>query len=280
MTKLTKKSIYSSASIGLVYVAALFLPNYFAIITLLMSILVIINWKFFFDVDLKLTVIKEKAKFLILPLIFNLGLLYLTTIFFQTFAKALITIIAFVANYYIWLALRKVHNLSDRAAVLHRNILILVSFVSVFLGSTVIFRLYMLLSTSTSRQLYQFLLVISVFALFYFISYFLTWENGAADDIKKMRPYNIINSLLGAEVAWVSSLWIVNYPVIAVQSKASLGGTPLPAILLAIVFYFLWGIIFHKLDRSLTRKVLTEYIFITTIFITILLATARWLPTL
>jgi hypothetical protein len=122
------------------------------------------------------------------------------------------------------------------------------------------------------------MLVISIFLLFYLVSSFLTWENGADEDIKKLRPYNIVNSLLGAEVAWISSLWIVNYPVMAISEKANLGATPLPATLLTIIFYFLWGIIFHKLDGSLTRRVLSEYTLIAFLFIAVLLATARWLP--
>lgn len=280
MNKLSRKSLISSGVVGVAYLAALLFPNYFFYVTALMILLVLGVWKFFFDVDLKWGVILDKTKFLVLPMIFNVGALYLTTLFFQSFVRIVISIIVFAANYFLWISLRKVHNLSDRAAVLHRNILIVISFMSVFLGSTTIFRLFMLFSTSSNRFIYQSLLVGFIFILFYLVSNFLTWENGADDDIIKLRPYNVVNSLLGAEVAWISSLWIVNYPVIAVQEKANLGGTPLPAILLTIVFYFLWGIIFHKLDRNLTRRVLTEYIFVAVLFIAVLLVTARWLPTL
>lgn len=280
MSKLALKSLISTVIISVSYLFALVFPSLFVYAVLLMVILNIVVWKFFFDIELKLKSIVEKAIFLILPMIFNVGSLYLSTIFFQTFLKVLISLIFVASNYFLWLSLRKVHNLSDRAAIFHRNILIVISFMSVFLGSTTIFRLYMLFSTSTNIFFYQTALVVLVFLLFYLISAFLTWENGADDDIKKLKPYNIVNSLLGAEIAWISSIWIVNYPVIAVQEKANLGGTPLPAILLTIVFYFLWGIIFHKLDHSLTRRVLTEYILIATVFILVLLVTARWLPTL
>lgn len=278
MNKLTIKSLYSTATIGVSYLFALVFPSLFVYAVILMAISNIIVWKFFFDIELKPQSIVDKSIFLILPMIFNVGSLYLTTIFFQTFLKVAVSLIFVGANYFLWLSLRKVHNLSDRAAIFHRNILIVISFMSVFLGSTTIFRLYMLLSTSANLLIYQAILVVLVFLLFYLISSFLTWENGADEDVKKLKPYNIVNSLLGAEVAWISSLWIVNYPVIAVQEKANLGGTPLPAILLTIVFYFLWGIIFHKLDHSLTRRVLTEYIFIAALFILVLLVTARWLP--
>lgn len=280
MTTLAKKSLLLSAITVAVYIAALLFPAYFIYEVLALIFLTIVMWKFYFDVDLSVRGILDKSKFLILPLVFNAGALYLTTIFFQPFAKVIILALVVIANYFLWISLRKVHNLSDRAAILHRNILIVISFVSVFLGSTTIFRLFMLFSTSTNRSLYQLILVVLVFILFYLISSFLTWENGADDDINKLKPYNVVNSLLGAEIAWVASIWIVNYPVIAVSEKANLGATPLPAILLTIVFYFLWGIIFHKLDGSLTRRVLTEYILITIVFVIVLLVTARWLPNL
>jgi len=275
---ITKKTLVVTTLIGINFVLALAFPLYFGFSAIALALLIVIAWKYFFEVSLSIKAFKEKSKFLVLPLIFNLGALYLTTVFFQTFAKATLAIAVIMANYFLWIALRKVHNLSERAAIFHRNILIVISFVSVFLGSAAIFRIYMLFSTSQARYLYQALLVAFIFGLFYVISTFLTWENGGDDDLVKLRPYNVVNSLLGAEIAWVASIWIVNYPVIAISEKANLGGTPLPAILLTIVFYFLWGVIFHKLDGSLTRRVLTEYIFITLIFIAVLLVTARWLP--
>lgn len=280
MSNTAKNSLICSSFLAILYAVALIWPLYFIFVAVAMLVTVIGLWKFIFEVSFNLESVKEKSRFLVLPLIFNLGSLYLTTIFFQTFAKVIISVLVVLVNYLLWFSLRKVHNLSDKAAILHRNVLIVISFLSVYLGSTTFFRLYILLSTNANRALYQSLLVVLIFGLFYLVSSFLTWENGAIDDQKKLRPYNVVNSLLGAEVAWISSVWIVNYPVISVEEKATLGGTPLPAILLTIVFYFLWGIIFHKLDRSLTRRVLTEYILISIIFIAVLLATARWLPTL
>lgn len=280
MDKLTKKSLICTALLGVVYLASIIFPVYFAYMVGALLVLIIALWAFFFNVKPKWESILQKIKFLALPMIFNMGAIYLLTLFFQSYTKIFILLGILLANYFLWISLRKVHNLSDRAALLHRNVLIVLSFMSVFLGSTTIFRLYMLFSTSSNIIIYQFLLVVLVFVLFYIISTFLTWENGADEDTVKLRPYNIVNSLLGAEVAWVSSLWIVNYPVISTQEKANLGGTPLPAVLLTVVFYFLWGIIFHKLDGSLTRRVLTEYIFVTVLFVVVLLLTARWLPTL
>lgn len=279
MNKLIKNSLICSGALAIVFTFALLQPTYFIFVVVALVLTVLISWKYIFEVEFKLGSISEKARFLILPIIFNLGSLYLTTLFFQPFAKTIISVLVIATNYFLWISLRKVHNLSDRAAILHRNILIVIAFLSVYLGTTTVFRLYMLLSTQVNRAIYQSLLVLLIFGLFYIISSFLTWENGAIEDQKKLRPYNVVNSLLGAEVAWISSIWIINYPVIAISEKANLGGTPLPAILLTIVFYFLWGIIFHKLDRSLTRRVLSEYIFIAVIFIAVLLVTAKWLPT-
>jgi hypothetical protein len=280
MNPLTKKSIFASSVIAATLVASIVLPTYFVYVVVLQLLAIIVVWKFFFEVSWKREVIIEKAKFLILPLVFNFGSLYLSTIFFQSFIKIFFDILVIGANFYLWTSLRKVHNLSDRAAIFHRNILIVISFMSIFLGSTALFRLFMLFGTTGSSLFFQLILIILIYALFYGISYFLAWENGADEDMKKLKPYILVISLLGAEVAWISSVWVVNYPVISTQEKANLGGTPLPAILLTIVFYFLWGIVFHKMDKSLSRRVLTEYFVLTLMFIAILLVTAKWLPSL
>jgi hypothetical protein len=55
-------------------------------------------------------------------------------------------------------------------------------------------------------------------------------------------------------------------------------GVPLPSILAAIFFYLFWGISQHRLEETLTRRVLWEYILISTFFIAILFATTQWLP--
>ena len=280
MNKIAQKSLISSLVIAVPYILVIFSPNIFMYAMFLLIVSIVIAWAYTFGVRFKLASLREKLKFLILPLIFNIGAVYLTTIFFQDFVKIIIAAIVAIANYFLWTSLAKVYNLTSRVALFHRNILIVISFMTVFLGSTTVFRLYMLFSTSKSIVYFQLLLTLLIFGLFYSISSFLTRVNGADEDVKKLRPYNVVNSLLGAEIAWVGSLWIINYPVIAIQEKANLGGTPLPAILLTIIFYFLWGIIFHKLDKSLTRRVLTEYIFVAILFISVLLATARWLPTL
>jgi len=280
MNTLSKKSLIASGVITVTILASVFLPNYFVYIVLSQFLSIVVLWKYFFDVPFTRKGVIEKSKFLILPIIFNFGALYLITIFFQSFVKIAFTLVFVGANYYLWVSLRKVHNLSDRAAIFHRNVLIVLSFMSIFLGSTALFRVFMSLGATGNRIFFQLLLVILTFALFYAISFFLAWENGADENLAKLKPYTLVSSLLGAEVAWVSSIWIVNYPVISTQEKASLGGTPLPAILLTIVFYFLWGIVFHKMDKSLTRRVLTEYFVLTIMFIAVLLMTAKWLPSL
>lgn len=280
MNTLSRKSLIASGVMAAALLASILLPNYFVYIVIFQAVTIIALWKYVFDVPLNKAGVFEKAKFLILPLVFNFGALYLTTVFFQSAMKAILTLFIVGANYYLWVSLRKVYNLSDRAAIFHRNVLIVLSFMSIFLGSTALFRLFMLLGTASSRLLFQLLLVIMIYALFFAVSYFLAWENGADDDMAKLKPYIYVSSLLGAEIAWISSVWIINYPVISTQEKASLGGTPLPAVMLTIVFYFLWGLVFHKMDKSLTRRVLTEYFILTVMFIAVLLITARWLPNL
>jgi hypothetical protein len=55
-------------------------------------------------------------------------------------------------------------------------------------------------------------------------------------------------------------------------------GVPLPAIIGSVFFYLLWGISHHRLEQTLTRKIVWEYILIAGMFIGILIVTAKWMP--
>jgi hypothetical protein len=112
--------------------------------------------------------------------------------------------------------------------------------------------------------------------IFYLVSYFLAFENGV--DSAKSQPYLLVLSLLASEFSLFGLIWIVNYPVYSSSERVSLAGLPLPAIILTLIFYFVWGIFSHKIDKSLTRSVIIEYILLTAVFVFVLLVTAKWLP--
>jgi hypothetical protein len=276
MNKIQKKALLASIILGLEYLIIEMSAGVSGYLFGGFALSIIIIWLYLFEISLTKEKLLRSIRLLLIPLMFNLGSILYISYFFQggvrLFAVAVISII----NYYLFVALRRVQNLAEKAAIFQRNVIISVSFLSVFLSLSAIFRFYVSFSISDFFRVPQVLVVISTGLIFYAVSNFLAWENGL--DMKKFLPYNLVTSLLGAQIAWVASIWIVNYPVFTESEKANLGGSPLPAIFLTIIFYFLWGIISHKADKSLNKNVLAEYFFISLMFILILVLTAKWLP--
>lgn len=276
MNDIQKKSIIISTLLLINYYLVSSYQSLFFYLFLGLMILVVGFSLYFFNIKWKKDQILEEGKFLILPILFNLGSVFYIASLFQPVTRFAFSLLVAIANYYLFIAIKKVQNLEERAAIFQRNILVSLSFVTLLLTLSAIFRWYVLL-TNTAIYIYlPILLVVLVGLIFYFLSYFLAWENGI--NLKKFLPYNLVNTFLAAQITLISIIWIVNYPVFSTLEKSNLGGLPLPAIYLTITFYFIWGIISHKMDKSLSRKVMTEYVIITLLFLLVLITSARWLP--
>jgi hypothetical protein len=279
MNPLQKKSLVISIVLAIEFLLLALMPTDFSYIFVAIIITLLGAWYYNFDIRLsKKEWLVHNSRFLILPVLFNLGAAFFIASFFQDATKVVMALIVGLINYYLFIALRRVHNLADKAAIFQRNIIISVAFVSVFLSLSALFRFYVSYSISADFKLPQSFVVVITGLIFFMVSHFLAWENGL--DLKKFSPYNLVSALVGAEIAWICSIWIVNYPVIGSSEKANLGGSPLPAIALTIVFYLMWGVISHKADKSLTKNIILEYVFLSFMFLFILILTARWLPSI
>ncbi len=276
MNELQKKSLIYCFYLLIGYVGVLYFSEYFVWEFIYIAILQIVFWISYFNIKPNKVEIREGLKFFIIPFLFNLGAVLFLSAFFQFITKIVFSIAVIIANYYLMVALRRVFNLQEKSAIFQRNVIISISFLSIFFGTSALFRYYVELSVSEFSYLSTFFVVTGVFIVFYLVSYFLGWQSGI--DMKKFYPYNLVNALIGAEMAWIGMIWVINYPIFGDTEKMNLGGVPLPAVTLTIMFYFLWGIISQKVDKTLTRQVLTEYFLITLIFLLVLILTARWLP--
>jgi hypothetical protein len=276
MNSLQKRSLLITIILGLQYFLAVVskLSLFFILATLLVTL--IAGWIYSLGLSLDLKSLYKGLIFLLLPILFNFGALFFVLSIMIPAVAYILVILALLGNYYLYIALRRVYNLEDKAAIFQRNILISIAFVSVFLSIAILYRFYVNMSVGSGIILPLSVVIILTALIFYAVSYFLAWENGV--NMKKFMPYNLVISLLGAEVAWTSSIWIVNYPMFSNFQKAGLSGIPIPAVTLAIIFYFCWGVISHKSDRSLTRNVMFEYFILTIIFLSVLFATTQWIP--
>ncbi len=276
MNLIRKRSLIITFILAVQYGLALQFPRFLPIILILAFLTCIGSLFYFFRTVPEKSQILADLKFLTLPILFNIGAIFFVQAIAQATVAYSLTIAVLAANYFLFIALKRVHNLEEKAALFQRNIIISLAFLSVFFSLAAIFRFFVTYSANTEIQFPLFVVVILVGIIFYLVSHFLAWENGIPLD--KFRPYNLVISFLGAEIAWVSSVWVVNYPVFSSYEKASLAGTPIPAIVLTIIFYLTWGVISHKADKSLTRNVILEYIVLTLLFLFVLFVSAKWLP--
>ena len=276
MNKINKNSLIITSIISIIYILNYIRPDLIIYNVLASVVIIAIFAKYLFDFRLKLEYFFKNFKFILLPILFNVSALSYISYVYISLGRLLLSTLVILANYYLFISLKKVKNLSERAAIFYRNILILVSFFTVFMSSSMLFRILMSISDKQIILYTRLGLVAAIFILIYFIMYFLTWEKGALES--RYRTYALVVAFLCTEIAWISSVWSINYPVIGNSEKATLGGTPIGSIVVTITYYFLWGVISHKLDKNLSKKVLSEYLVFTLVFFVILFVTAKWLP--
>jgi hypothetical protein len=276
MNSIARNSLIASAVLTVVYVFNYLNPSSLLYSLAVATVMIFAISRYIFQIELSYSDLRENAKFVFMFLIYVLSSLSYLSYIYMDVTRAILTLFAVSLLYYLLISLRRVKNLGERASVFYRNLLVSTSFLALFMALSTALRLMVLLSANNLETWGRLLVVGAVFLLVYFFTYFLSWENGALNS--RYRLYGLVSALLCGELAWITSIWVVNYPVIGVEEKASLGGTPLPAILITIVYYFLWGLLYHKLEKNLTRKVLVEYLSFGALFLAILLSTAKWLP--
>ncbi len=276
MNPITRNSIIAVSMFSVVYIFNFIRPDAVLYSMVAFVVLLLLSAKYLFNTQLTRESIVSNSKFILLPFIFNVASLSYISYLYSSGSRLIMTLVSIVANFYLLVALRKIRNLGERAAIFYRNVIILLTFFSVFLASSMLFRLIGATSGTGYGSFARAALVLLEFGLTYFATYFLTWEKGRLE--QKDRRYALITAFLVSQVAWISSMWQVNYPVIGVTEQSTLGGSPIGAIIVTLSYYFLWGMISHKLDGNLNRKVLTEYLLFTVVFFVILFVTAKWLP--
>jgi len=114
-------------------------------------------------------------------------------------------------------------------------------------------------------------ILVIAFVSIFLISEFMFEVHGFESSVL----YSLSLSFIIAQIVWLSSFWLISYPA---SEKAVSTGVPLPAVVGTVYFYLFWGISHHRLEGTLTRKVLGEYVLISVFFLLILFLTAQWLP--
>lgn len=148
-----------------------------------------------------------------------------------------------------------------------RNLVTLSSILGVFFSIASALKWNMAQDTRLPQIAIFLVAFISVFV----ISEFLFEVQG----VERSLLYSLALSFTISQIVWISSFWLISYP----QSERITNiGIPLPAIVGAVFFYLFWGLSHHRLEHSLSRRIVWEYIIISGMFLAILFVTAKWLP--
>jgi hypothetical protein len=148
-----------------------------------------------------------------------------------------------------------------------RNLVTLASILGVFFTISNVLR-WVLASDNPVSQI----AVISItFIAVLVISEFLFEVQG----FERSLLYSLAISFALSQIVWITSFWLISYPQ---SARVTNIGVPLPAIIGAVFFYQFWGLSHHRLDQTLTKRIMWEYIFISGMFIGILILTAKWMP--
>lgn len=148
-----------------------------------------------------------------------------------------------------------------------RNVVSIFSMLGVFFSISNVLR-WASISDNTLTQIF---IIFSAFFAIFIISEFLFEVHGFESSLL----YSLTFSFIVAQITWISSFWLISYPA---SEKAISIGVPLPAVVGTVFFYLFWGLSHHRVEGTLSRRVLWEYILISTIFLIILFLTAKWLP--
>lgn len=152
-------------------------------------------------------------------------------------------------------------------SIFYRNITFFAAILGVFFSINDILRWILIYDNSLTHILIIVLSFVSIF----FICEFLFEVYGYETSVL----YSLVLSFAISQLVWISSFWLISYPR---SERITITGVPLPAITSTVLFYLFWGLSQHHLEGKLTRRVLWEYIFISSTFITILFLTAKWQP--
>lgn len=184
----------------------------------------------------------------------------------NVFVQALILGAIGIGLYFTYLVASRLKRNYIPSLVL-RNIVSLVSILGVFFAVSDALKRQLVFTDRSSQVISIILIYFSVFI----ISEFLFEAQG----IEKSLLYSLVLSFAVMQIAWLSSFWLISYPE---SIRITNIGVPLPAILATIYFYMFWGLAHHRLDDSLTKKIVWEYVVISSAFAAILLLTAQWMP--
>lgn len=260
------RSLISASVVFIGLLLPLRLPQYFWIIVALIAALAALFTFWVFGEKPNIARLKEDwfTVLFVGIFVFSAGLFaYLVP---NIFVQALILGATGVGLYFTYLVASRLKR-NYVPSLFLRNVVSLVSILGVFFAVSDALKWQLIYSD----RMTQIASIVCIYISVFIISEFMFEVQGIESSIL----YSLVLSFAVMQIAWLSSFWLISYPE---SIRITNVGVPLPAILSTIYFYMFWGLTHHRLDDSLTKKIVWEYIVISSAFTAILLATAQWMP--
>lgn len=260
------RSLISSSLVFLGLLLPLRLPAYFWYIVPAVSLLGALFTFWVFGEFPNLKRVKEDW--------FTLTFIFFYVMAISTFAyvvphpivQALILGVAPVFLYFFYIVASRLKR-NYTPSLFLRNLISLAAIMGVFFSVSSVLRWVL----ATDNQVTQVAIILVTFLSVFIISEFLFEVQG----FERSLLYSLAISFVLSQVVYISSFWLISYPQ---SARVTNIGVPLPAIVAAVMFYLFWGISHHRLEETLTRRIIWEYILIAMLFVTILISTAKWMP--
>lgn len=116
--------------------------------------------------------------------------------------------------------------------------------------------------------------VMLLFASVYLIARYNFSKNKVSK--KWARAYSLVLALILSETALLAGFYLERYPSIyKTENAANMSIVTLP-LFLVVIYYMLYGLMMHKLEKRLLPRVLMEYIGVSAVIMVTLFITIKW----
>lgn len=193
----------------------------------------------------------------------------------MVFANRLILGVILLA-YYVGLRYLMGMFKSSTVSQMQKNALNLSVLFTIFLGSNLLTNITIILEKGVGGIAVALSNVV-MFAFLYLISYYNFAKNRVPK--KWARVYSAVIALILSEASLLAGFYLERYPSIyKVESTSNMAIVTLP-LFLVVIYYMLYGLMIHKLEKRLASRVLMEYVGISAVILITLFITIRWFAT-
>lgn len=242
--------------------------GFFWLIFVLSSITVFFYCIIFLKIDVKKFLENEKK--------YDVFLVVVMTAMFNAnvmvFSNRLVLAVLFLGYY---LGLRYLMGMFRKGLVnqIQKNALNLSVLFTVFLGSNLLTNIAIAVEKETG-EIIVVLVNVALFTFVYLISFYNFTKNKVAK--KWVKTYSVVLALILSETSLIAGFYLERYPSIyKVESTSNMSIVTLP-LFLVIIYYMLYGLMIHKVEKRLTSRVLMEYVGISAVIMLTLFITIRW----